>query len=64
MNMEDMKECPECGGSWVGEEIPAEYRGWYSPDRTHYSLLVGVYDLYQDRTVEWMCPHCKHRFPR
>lgn len=63
MNLYDTYDCPQCGGDWRDGEIPEDKRETYG-EATHFSKLIGIYDSHRDRTVEWMCPYCRHRWPR
>lgn len=58
-----MRKCPECGANWVSKPIPKEYRENYSPPY-FFSRVIGFYDRDLDRTVCYVCPDCKHEFPR
>lgn len=59
----DTPRCPQCGSSWLGMEIPEDER-WSYGGRTHYSRLIGIVDLHQDRLYKYECPDCKAEFPR
>ena len=59
--LEDMKQCPECGKSWVGKEISRENRKHYG-GKTNFSLLVGIETQNYDGIGFWMCPFCKTRW--
>jgi hypothetical protein len=50
----DCESCPECDTRWKWADVIGE----------QYSVLVGIYDSFQDRTVAWQCPVCEHRWPR
>lgn len=58
--------CPDCGANLVGEPIPQEHidKGYYGRNTTHYYRTIGLYDFHKDRTAEWQCPDCGHRWPR
>ena len=58
--------CPLCGSDLTGEPIPQEYidKGYYAPGATHYSRMIGIYDVALDRTVAWQCPDCGGQWPR
>lgn len=63
-NSREWKECPECGKSLVGDEIPEAYRSNYG-NHTHYSLLIGIEDPKKyDGISWWMCPYCKQLWDR
>lgn len=55
--------CPECGTNWVESLIPEERREHYSPPY-FYSRVIGVEPIGEDRIAYWLCPDCKHEFPR
>lgn len=55
--------CPACGASFVGDPIPEKYRRHYG-SQTHFSRVVGITDLRQDRITTWKCPDCGHEWPR
>ncbi len=61
---EDSKDryCKKCGGDWLGEPIPEEYREHYG-DSTHFSKRICWYDRDKDRTVSRVCPFCKDEVP-
>ncbi len=63
--MSDPTSCPSCRTSFTGEPIPQEYidAGYYG-DKTHYSSVIGQYDLYEDRITSWQCPLCLHQWKR
>ena len=48
--------CPD-GCDLTGAPIPDNVRDHYG-DATHFSRVVGHYDLMADRTVAWNCPDC------
>lgn len=57
-NIQDKRECPECGGSWEYEVFGKKY-----------SHLIGVQYSYPnpehyDGVSEWNCPHCGVRWGR
>jgi len=66
MNILDERYCPECGTDWQGKPIPqgSINKGYYRKGLTHFSKLLGYYDVNQDRTVSWHCPECAHSWPR
>ena len=57
-------DCPECGMSWDGGDIPAEDRKHYSPPYK-WSRVIGVEDpkIY-DGVSYWMCPMCESMWDR
>jgi len=57
-----LENCPECGANWVHKLIPLKYWENYSPPY-FYSRVIGV-ELSGDRVDHWLCPDCKHEFPR
>lgn len=58
-----MRNCPHCNANWVDKPIPKERREFYSPPY-FFSRVIGVEPLYEDRIAYWLCPDCKHEFPR
>ena len=58
-----LENCPECGTNWVDAPIPEKYWETYSPPY-FYSRVIGVELLSEDRINHWLCPDCKHKFPR
>lgn len=58
-----LKNCPECNSNWVSGIITKEYREFYSPPY-FYSRVLGIELLHEDRIHHWVCPDCKHEFPR
>lgn len=58
-----LKNCPNCGANWVDKPIPKKYRENYGPPY-FYSRVIGVELLGSDRIDYWLCPDCKHEFPR
>lgn len=67
----DHYKCPECGVSWVGDEIPEESRNLYGGS-THFKMnVIGMeygHDAppgYQyDGVSEWQCTACRTRWGR
>lgn len=55
--------CPSCGESLIGPEIPPELREHYG-GQTRYTRVIALYDVDRDRTTQWACPDCGHRWPR
>ena len=55
--------CPLCGVSLIGDLIPERSREFYG-NATHFSQVVSVYSLRQDRIVAWACPACDGQWPR
>lgn len=66
--MAESRYCPECNADLRGDQIPPEqadsYAGEYIDGKKYFSKWIGIYDLYQDRTVAWMCPECKKEYKR
>ena len=58
-----LENCPECGANWVDKLIPQQYWENYSPPY-FYSRVIGVELIDEDRINHWLCPDCKHKFPR
>ena len=56
-------QCPHCGVSLIGAEIPEAIREQYGM-ATHFRREVGIYDQRRDRTVAWCCPDCQRTWPR
>ena len=56
--------CPSCKADLQGEPLTMQQleAGYYGEGVTHFSRLIGIYDRAQDRTVEWLCPECGHRW--
>lgn len=61
--MSDFTHCPKCGADFQGPPIPEQHRQHYGK-HTHFSRLIGIYDMDRDRTVAWRCPDCGHEWPR
>lgn len=70
-------ECPYCHATLAAQPIPVDSLSHYGGENgvpkdceygcgrpAHFSRLIGIYDLGQDRTVEWQCPDCGVRWPR
>lgn len=46
------------------EQLASHY-GWSRAEPKHFSRIVGLeYPHKYDGVWEWMCPDCKHKFPR
>lgn len=58
MLKDNLEYCPNCNSNLQGKEIPKEHRENYGA--THFSRKIGRTDVISDRTVEFMCPDCKH----
>lgn len=61
-----MDNCPNCGASWIGGEIPEDIREHYSPPyiwRRDIGIDGGYLGIY-DGIVAIKCPDCKSEFPR
>jgi predicted RNA-binding Zn-ribbon protein involved in translation (DUF1610 family) len=60
-----MDNCPKCGVSWIGEEIPKDIAHLYAA--THWKRYIGIdgglIGIY-DGIVALRCPDCKEEFPR
>jgi len=54
--------CPHCGVSLIGAEIPDEHKKYYSG--THFRREIGKYDWDLDMIVAWICPDCQKEWPR
>lgn len=59
MPASDPAYCPHCGVSFEGEPIPEQDRESFG-GQTHFSRVIGLYDVGVDRTVAWKCPDCGH----
>lgn len=62
--MLEPRYCPNCNADLQGEPIPKEHRIHYSKDVTHFSRVIGIYSIQQDRTILWRCPDCSHTWGR
>lgn len=65
--MTELSNCPHCGVSLLGEEIPEADRDTYYGGRTHFRRAIGVevFSVY-DGLLFWKCPDCGgswHRWP-
>lgn len=56
------ENCPNCDAQFQGAPIPEEQQHLFNA--THFSRKRGIYDMGKDRTVEWECPDCGHRWSR
>jgi len=71
--------CPNCGMDfddgliwdtglemYGNEEEADDYAKAYGATRTtgRWGKCVGIYDMRKDMTTSWMCPECKHEWPR
>lgn len=54
----DIKACPHCQKSLVGDEIEPTRREFFA-GRTHYSRLVEF--TFPDGDTHYQCPHCHER---
>ena len=61
--MDGPQKCVECGYSFKGEKIPKGSQEFYG-NHTHFSKMVGVYDIDLDRTVYFQCPECNAHYDR
>lgn len=59
--MMEKDNCPHCGVSLWGDEIPEKDREHYSPPY-RWRREIGIYDRDKDRTVEFECPDCHKRW--
>ena len=71
--MADFCICSKCGADLRGPAIPPEHLHHYGGDAvcrhgcgqpSHYSRLIGVYNINTDRTESWLCPDCGHQEAR
>lgn len=60
----ETENCPNCGVSWDGGEIPENMRQHYSPPY-RLSRLIGIEDpnVY-DGVSWWRCPDCSAQWDR
>ena len=71
--------CPNCGMDfddgliwdtglemYGSEEEADDYAKAYGATRTtgRWGKRIGIYDMERDMTTQWMCPECKHEWPR
>lgn len=72
--------CPKCNAGFETDDIYQHYLhegktpeeakelagffGWTEEKPVRFSRAVSIYCWRQDRTVEWECPDCKHRWDR
>lgn len=58
-----LTDCPHCGVSLIGGEIPADVRasGGYG-DATHWKREIG--HIEHDRVAYYSCPDCGGTWPR
>ena len=57
--------CPKCGMNFIGDPIPENIAEHYAG--THWHKEIGIDGSYMgiyDGLVAYMCPDCKHYFPR
>jgi hypothetical protein len=58
-----MNNCPHCGSSLVGEEIPKKDRKLFG-GATNFKREIGMeYPEKYDGIWEWMCPDCRGTWP-
>lgn len=50
-----LDNCPLCGVSLIGGEIPEKDRHWFG-NHTHFKREIGI--VWNDRVREWKCPDC------
>ena len=64
MKFDKYGNCPECGCSWDGGDIPEDIREHYS-EPFKWSRVIGIEDprIY-DGVSWWMCPECKAKWDR
>jgi predicted RNA-binding Zn-ribbon protein involved in translation (DUF1610 family) len=48
------------------ERLADKYAEAYGATREkgQWGRAIGIYDMQKDRTVEYQCPDCEHRWPR
>lgn len=62
-------QCPECGITWIGDEIPEEHRELYGDKQHFMANIMGVEYGYPspeqyDGISEWKCTGCGTRWGR
>lgn len=55
--------CPQCGASWDGGEIPENIREYYGPPYKWSRVMAIEYSERYDGVWEYECPDCKAVFP-
>lgn len=55
--------CPKCNADFKGEEIPEKDREMFG-NNTHFSRLIGIYDMYKDMATQHKCPDCGYIWDR
>ena len=55
--------CPHCGVSLIGEEIPEDIRQHYSPPYVWRREIGMEYPEKYDGIWEWKCPDCEKTWP-
>ena len=57
-------DCPECGVSWAGEDIPKEQHDMYAPPYKFSRLVLVKRGFLDDGGSYWQCPDCKSCWER
>jgi predicted RNA-binding Zn-ribbon protein involved in translation (DUF1610 family) len=58
-----LHNCPACGATWIGDEIPPDIRHHYGV-ASHFRRSIGIYDMELDMTIAIACPDCGAMFDR
>lgn len=76
--MKDHINCPHCGANLQGDLIyqtfldmykdpikAKEIAALYGATETegHWDKAIGIYDIYLDHTVAYLCPECEKEWP-
>lgn len=57
------ENCPSCKVALIGDAISEEKRHLFG-GAERFTRVIGLYDVDRDRTTQWACPDCGHRWPR
>lgn len=60
-NILNKQNCPVCGASLIGNEIPETLRKEFG-NRSHYTRLVECYDWKTNQKTGYECPDCGEVF--
>lgn len=52
--------CRNCNANFQGEPIPKKDQHLFGA--THFSRKIGIYSMETDRTEEYQCPDCQHKW--
>lgn len=50
--------CPSCHAKMQGDPIHEKHREAFG-GKTHYSRIISMYDVEEDRTTHYRCPECQ-----